>query len=286
MERDDAMSPCPFDRETIERLLRGEFTPEARRRLRAHLDEDCPACERLFADLPEAFDFLLGPEAAEVKQTPGLSAGEKDELFAAAKRPIRRGGLARTAWPRRLLLAAGVVLAVGLFLAVPRRERPTPSPLVKDGNTAAFDGRVILQFAVALPDPQAEGGRRLVRGENDARYPASARLAFRGELPSPAFAYLFRAGPDGRAELIHPQAGANAAMPKGKNDFMRGKEIFLFPLEKIDGVQTFCLAVFPSPPPDLAAVAKGIGREVVEARETVPPRRDGLDCFRIRVEKP
>jgi hypothetical protein len=67
---------------------------------------------------------------------------------------------------------------------------------------------------------------------------------------------------------------------------MRGKRIFEHPLANLEGVHTFCLAVFPSAPDDVAAASRDIGREVLAAREIVPPRREGLDCFRIRVEKP
>lgn len=55
-DREDALRQCLTARDTVSRLLRGDFTPEEFQALCHHLREDCP---RLFADGCVAYNRKL-----------------------------------------------------------------------------------------------------------------------------------------------------------------------------------------------------------------------------------
>jgi hypothetical protein len=286
------MAPCPFNPETLERLLRGELPPEQRRAVLDHLAGDCPDCEDFFAGLGDATGellakFYLARADGADDESAVLPAEARARIFAAVEAEFAAPAAVRPRFTRAsrrvFALAAGLVLAVSLSLGAYHLLQK-PGPTVK-GPEIAIDGPVFLQFLVIKAAP--EGSEPvIVRGVNHAVYSERDRVMFRFRIDQPAYVHIVRVGPEGKPEVIFPaSANALALNPPGVYDANQDDQLMVYPLKDLDGLQNFCAAAGAWRTSE--QIVANLTAIIQDQHRDQPSRvrNPGIDCFQIKVEK-
>jgi len=295
------MTNCLLNNDLIEHTIGAGLGPAERENLVSHLDSDCAGCEEFLADLPDRYaDLILDgtlARLAEQDQSFTLDPGARARIFErtgavqVAERHPRPASFSmpmRRSW-RTMAFATAYVLVTSLAIVYLSffHHGLGEGPITK-GPTGVNDSGVLLQFLVVEDDGGSAGEPRIKRGVNHGAYPASAWLAFRFEVTRPCHAYIAHVDSAGAAELAYPGEGEDGRLSRsGVYDANQGGRVLLYPLKDLDGIQTFCVAVFEDGPPAEEEVLQKVASIVDVNRESSSGSRiryKEMDCFEIKVE--
>ncbi len=292
------MSNCPLNDGLLERLFADEVLSEELKSLKKHLDEELACCEEFFMGLDEDTEEAFFGYIYATFNDPGKAQTPDDDakkrMFANIEAKLEGAkppALAETkvykfpTW-KAFPIAASIVILAGLAFFQLTNDKTPQVPIIKGGEVI-IDANIYLQFSVLHQADAINEKPKPVSGDILGEYRQSDGLIFRYELDAPGHVYLFRAGLNGRAQIIFPLSGEEHKISETGAHFVKdGGNILLSKLSGLSGAQTFCAVVLKDHADDMEALARQSEKMFNYEKLRFAAgrlRADGMDCFQITV---
>ena len=240
-----------MDIRTLEETLYVGAAEFERRRLLAHLKDDCADCEHFFAGLDRSDEeFIVGSYLASRGDDQTLAPDRKlaimEKVMAetTAESGVRPSSGIFSKRARILALAACALAVAGLAIFASAPGLFTGADHTK-GPSGSGDYELGLQFSVLSGTHGRDGAPRISRGINRATYSSAGSVLFRYQVAKPAVVYILRTAGAGGTELVYPVKGDEIeVLGPGLYDANDGERFLVYPLAGLSGEQQFCAVAF------------------------------------------